>query len=74
MISKKLNDIFKIIPLEGYKFVENGVKLELNAVNPYRNFTINDDLNLATYTANPTLTDATLVRFLVETVLWRSTL
>lgn len=68
-VSIKDNDIFKIIPLEGYKFVENGVKLELNAVNPYRNFTINDELNIATYTANPTLTDATLVRFLVETVL-----
>ena len=67
--SIKDNDILKIIPNEGFKFVENGVQLELVAVNPYRNFTINDELNLATYTANPTLSDSVLKGFIVETVL-----
>lgn len=68
-------DILKIVADSGYNFYRYGsnnypsVRMELNIVNPYRYYSLNEDLTEATYTANPTATNSTLVGFLVQTVL-----
>lgn len=65
----KDDDVFKIIPNEGYQFVENKVQIDLDIINPIRNFTVNPELNIATYIARPTALGGNINTFRVETVL-----